>query len=95
MENLSHILFRDIQPYTAHPAAACLITHEGDNCMERNGSVHLVLWADLSYRGWIGRVSKRSPRGASNEPLVEAQKVRLGDSLWLISIDTFPWQRKL
>ena len=96
LENLSHILFRDIQPYTAHPAtAACLITHEGDICMERNGFVHLVFWADLSCRGWIGRVSKRSPRGASNEPLVEAQKVRLGDSLWLISIDTFPWQRKL
>lgn len=90
MENLSHILFRDIQPYTAHPAAAaCLITHEGDICKERNGSVHLVLQADLS-RGWTGRMSKRSPRGASNEPLVEAQKVRLGDSLWLISIDTFP-----
>ena len=61
MENLSHILFRDIQPYTAHPAAAaCLITHEGDICKEE--MVLFTLFSrQICLEGGLGEWARGHP----------------------------------
>lgn len=67
------------QPYTADPAAVvCLITHQGDICMEINGFFTLFPWQICPAEGKLGSEQEVTEMCFQMTP---GRNVRLGDTL--------------